>query len=166
MQNVVTGCTMLLNQPLQEASLPMPAGVFMHDWWMALVACTLGHARYLAEPAILYRQHGRNVLGAPTPPPVTGIPKWRQHQQRRKYWEMTAVQAEAVLGALGPRLSPEDRRLLEEYRLCEQSPRRAVRTWTLIRNRFFVNGLRSNLALLWYLWDMNRAKRDFPVNPV
>jgi hypothetical protein len=41
-----------------------------------------------------------------------------------------------------------------------------VRTGTLIGNGFFVNGLRSNLALIWYLWDMKRAKQDFPVNPV
>jgi hypothetical protein len=166
MQNVVTGCTMLINQPLREAALPMPAGVFMHDWWIALVACTLGHSAYRTEPAILYRQHGGNVLGAPTPPPVTGIPKWRQHQERRKYWEMTAKQADAVLQALGPRLSKRDRKLLEDYKRCEESPSRLVRTATLLRNGFFVNGLRSNLALLWYLWDMKRAKQDFPVNPV
>ncbi len=166
MQNVVTGCTMLINEPLREAALPMPAGVFMHDWWIALVACALGHSVYLAEPAILYRQHGGNVLGAPTPPPVTGIPKWRQHQQRRKYWEMTAKQADAVLQALGPRLSKRDRKLLENYKRCEESPSRLVRTATLLRDGFFVNGLRSNLALLWYLWDMKRAKQDFPVNPV
>jgi hypothetical protein len=166
MQNVVTGCTMLFNQPLRETSLPMPAGAFMHDWWMALVACTLGHAEYLSEAAILYRQHGGNVLGAPTPPPVTGVPKWRQHQQRRRYWELTATQATALLSALGPKLSARDRRLLERYTRCETSPSRVVRTATLIRNGFFVNGLRSNLALLWYLWDMQRAKQDFPVNPV
>jgi hypothetical protein len=166
MQNVVTGCTMLFNQPLRVASLPMPAGVFMHDWWMALVACTLGHSQYLSEPAILYRQHGGNVLGAPTPPPVTGIPKWRQHQERRKYWEMTVRQATALLEALGPKLSAQDRRLLEGYIRCEVSASRLVRTGTLIGNGFFVNGLRSNLALLWYLWDMKRAKQDFPINPV
>ena len=165
MQNVVTGCTMVFNQALREASLPMPGGVFMHDWWMALVACTLGHAMYLADAKILYRQHGGNVLGAPTPPPVTGIPKWRQHQERRKYWEMTARQAAAVLATLGERLSPQDRLLLRRYILCEVSPSRFIRTGTLVRNGFFVNGLRSNLALLWYLWDMERAKRDFPVNP-
>jgi hypothetical protein len=166
MQNVVTGCTMLFNQPLREASLPMPAGAFMHDWWMALVACTLGHAAYLAEPGILYRQHGGNVLGAPTPPPVTGIPKWRQHRERRRYWELTATQAAATLEALGPKLSPRDRELLDDYTRCETSSSRWVRTGTLIRNGFFVNGLRSNLALLWYLWDMKRAKQDFPTNPV
>jgi hypothetical protein len=166
MMNVATGCTMLFNQSLRLASLPMPGGAYMHDWWIALVACTLGHTRYLSQPSILYRQHGGNVLGAPTPPPVTGIPKWRQHQERRRYWELTATQAAALLTALGPKLSARNRRLLERYILCEVSPSRLKRTVTLVRNRFFVNGLRSNLALLWYLWDMKRAKQDFPINPV
>jgi hypothetical protein len=166
MQNVVTGCTMLINRPLQQASLPMPKEAFMHDWWIALIANTEGDATFLREPTVLYRQHGGNVLGAPTPPPVTGIPKWRQHQQRRKYFELTAVQAAALRRSTGDRMPRAKRQLLDHYLRCETSASRLVRVFTLVRHRFFVNGLRANLALLWYLWDMDRAKRDFPINPV
>ena len=62
--NVVTGCTVLMNRPLLGRSLPIPPGALMHDWWLALVASAVGAIGCLAEPAILYRQHDRNVLGA------------------------------------------------------------------------------------------------------
>jgi hypothetical protein len=43
---------------------------------------------------------------------------------------------------------------------CEQSPRRLERAWTFVRYGFFFNTLRGNLAMLWYLWDMDHAKRS------
>ena len=61
--NQVTGCAMLINRALLELALPMPAEVVMHDWWLAQLSGS-GARQYLPEPLILYRQHGRNQLGA------------------------------------------------------------------------------------------------------
>jgi glycosyltransferase involved in cell wall biosynthesis len=66
-QNVATGCTVLLNghaARLVAASLPAPAT--LHDWWCYMVVTGAG-GRLLqdAEPVILYRQHGGNMVGAP-----------------------------------------------------------------------------------------------------
>jgi hypothetical protein len=166
MQNVVTGCTMLINRALQQASLPMPTEAFMHDWWIALIAATQGSSSFLRETTVLYRQHGGNVLGAPTPPPVTGIPKFRQHQQRRRYWEITEHQANALRQLKGDYLKESDRKLLDRHRRCEVGTSRLARVANLLLGGFFVNGLRSNLALLWYLLDMDQTKRNFPVNPL
>ena len=47
------------------------------------------------------------------------------------------------------------RRLLESYVRCETAPGRLARVWTLLVNGFLLRGLRPNLAILWYLWDMN-----------
>ncbi len=63
-QNVVTGCTIILNRSLLNKALPIPQEAVMHDWWFALVACAFGKVVYLSEPDIGYRQHGNNVLGA------------------------------------------------------------------------------------------------------
>lgn len=63
-QNVVTGCTMMLNRPLCKLSLPVPNEAIMHDWWIALTAATFGKIGVVNEPTILYRQHGSNTLGA------------------------------------------------------------------------------------------------------
>lgn len=62
--NVVTGCSALMNRALLERALPIPKEALMHDWWLALAASLLGEIRFLAEPTVLYRQHGSNVLGA------------------------------------------------------------------------------------------------------
>lgn len=66
MQNVVTGCTCMINRPLKELALPVPENVIMHDWWFALVAVSQGHVSAIMEQTILYRQHDRNVLGSKT----------------------------------------------------------------------------------------------------
>jgi glycosyltransferase involved in cell wall biosynthesis len=63
-QNVVTGCTVMVNQALLKRALPIPDGVIMHDWWLALVASAFGQVRHLNKPTILYRQHDKNEVGA------------------------------------------------------------------------------------------------------
>lgn len=63
-QNVVTGCTMMVNRLMIELAKPIPPEAFMHDWWMALTAAAFGKIDFLVEPTIHYRQHQKNTLGA------------------------------------------------------------------------------------------------------
>lgn len=63
-QNVVTGCTVMINRALLERALPIPAEAIMHDWWLGLVAAAFGKVGYIEEATILYRQHGANDIGA------------------------------------------------------------------------------------------------------
>lgn len=64
MQNVVTGCTCLLNRALLSRALPLPDSVLMHDHWLALVAAATGRLLVLPRPTVSYRQHGGNEVGA------------------------------------------------------------------------------------------------------
>lgn len=62
---LLTGCTMLFNRKVRDLSLPMPGEALMHDAWMALVTLRNGGIiSEVAQPTILYRQHGRNTIGA------------------------------------------------------------------------------------------------------
>lgn len=63
-QNFVTGCTVLINRPLIKAALPLPENILMHDWWLAMIAASLGRLIFIPRPTVLYRQHGRNAVGA------------------------------------------------------------------------------------------------------
>jgi glycosyltransferase involved in cell wall biosynthesis len=63
-QNVVTGCTVMINAPLRQIALPFAAETLMHDWWLALTAAAFGRIGRLNEPTVLYRQHGGNEVGA------------------------------------------------------------------------------------------------------
>lgn len=63
-QNVVTGCTIIINKKLKDLSIPIPSEAIVHDWWAALVASVFGHIDYIRVPTVLYRQHGQNDTGA------------------------------------------------------------------------------------------------------
>lgn len=62
--STVYGCTTIFNRALAELAKPMPAGLPMHDQWLALLAASAGKVFYVPRPTILYRQHGANVVGA------------------------------------------------------------------------------------------------------
>lgn len=63
-QNFVTGCTMLLNRPLLNFCLPVSKKAIMHDWWIAIIAATVGNIEFIHGDFIKYRQHENNTLGA------------------------------------------------------------------------------------------------------
>lgn len=63
-QNVVTGCTAMVNRPLVERARPVPEGAVLHDWWLALVASAFGAVVAIPETTVTYRQHGGNEVGA------------------------------------------------------------------------------------------------------
>lgn len=65
-QNVVTGCTMMVNRVLRDEMIKIKEyeDVLMHDWWATLVAVRFGKVAFVEEPTILYRQHGNNGVGA------------------------------------------------------------------------------------------------------
>lgn len=62
--NFVPGCSVLMNRPLLELAVPFPSSIPVHDWWIALCAAATGQLAFLAEPTVLYRQHGGNAVGA------------------------------------------------------------------------------------------------------
>lgn len=63
-QNIVTGCTMIINRALINLALPIPKEAIMHDYWLALTASGFGHIKYLDETLVKYRQHENNLVGA------------------------------------------------------------------------------------------------------
>ena len=62
--NLVTGCTMFINEALAEKAVPVPPEAVMHDWWLGLVAAAFGRIAFLPEQLVEYRQHENNTLGA------------------------------------------------------------------------------------------------------
>jgi len=67
-QNVATGCTVMLNRAASRlVAASRPATATLHDWWCyLLVSAAGGQMVQDSEPVVLYRQHRRNVVGAPT----------------------------------------------------------------------------------------------------
>lgn len=63
-ENVVTGCTMMMNAALRGTVRAIHPDAIMHDHWIALVCSVFGAMDYVKIPTVLYRQHGANQLGA------------------------------------------------------------------------------------------------------
>jgi len=102
-QNFVTGCTVMVNRPLLELAIPMPADAMMHDWWLALCAAACGSIEFIEKPTVAYRRHGANVMT------VRGF--WRTMNPGRTNWRAlwreglrnharAVGQARALLGRL------------------------------------------------------------------
>lgn len=62
-QNVITGCTIIINKAAKNACLPYSLDM-MHDQWLGVHVAKYGLIDYLDEQTILYRQHSENVDGA------------------------------------------------------------------------------------------------------
>lgn len=63
-QNIVTGCTMMVNKALLDKIIELPRNSVMHDMWLALIAAVFGKIGFIEHPTILYRQHQFNCEGA------------------------------------------------------------------------------------------------------
>jgi len=63
--NVVTGSTIIINNALKSVTFPIPTPHIVHDHWLAVMACYHGKISYTKEPLVRYRQHEKNILGAP-----------------------------------------------------------------------------------------------------
>lgn len=64
-ENTVTGGTMMINKALAD-KWQLYDNLLMHDWYLALLAASLGKLVYIDQATQLYRQHEANVLGART----------------------------------------------------------------------------------------------------
>jgi glycosyltransferase involved in cell wall biosynthesis len=65
MFNCVTGCTMMGNSAVKTLVLPIEKMADMHDSWITRqVLLHKGKVITLHQPTMLYRQHGRNAVGA------------------------------------------------------------------------------------------------------
>jgi hypothetical protein len=65
-QNLVTGCSVVINRKLLEFATPIPNGIILHDWWLAICAAACGRIGYIDRPLVQYRQHSKNQIGAMT----------------------------------------------------------------------------------------------------
>jgi hypothetical protein len=64
-RNVVTGATLAVRREVGALAAPVPESpLFLHDWWLGLLAAATGELVPVAEPLILYRQHSAQQVGA------------------------------------------------------------------------------------------------------
>lgn len=63
-ENLCTGCTCMINRKLKDMLVKdIPEYTVMHDWWIYMIAVSLGKVYYDEKPYIKYRQHSDNAYG-------------------------------------------------------------------------------------------------------
>jgi glycosyltransferase involved in cell wall biosynthesis len=64
-ENIVTGCTMMLNKRLVQQVKNIPKEAIIHDWWISIIALkNKGIIEFVNSSTILYRQHSSNTIGS------------------------------------------------------------------------------------------------------
>jgi glycosyltransferase involved in cell wall biosynthesis len=156
-QNVATGCTMLLNRALYERAGAIPAGVTMHDAWVACVAALTGTVVALPEPTVRYRQHGNNTLGARAA--ITNLPLGAAVARAvraltgpnrvREQIEASARQAALLQERFAAHLSAHDRAFLERYAAIPTLPWWARKRAVAQLHCHPEHGLIRNAGVMW-----------------
>ena len=151
-QNVVTGCTVMVNRALIRLAVPaadLPQ-MMMHDWWVALIAAAFGRAVFLPEATMDYRQHGKNVVGAKNAGSLTYLKSRLNGQYVKKMRDDTIVQTAAFMKIYGDRMDEERKKLC-----CAMtglaSHGKLWRMRTLCRSRLWKNTL-PRKAGQWLWW--------------
>lgn len=152
-ENVVTGCALVMNRRTKELALPVPTDARMHDWWIALVAVAFGQISYVERPLVQYRQHGGNKLGAKAWNLIVllrllfaGV-LYRVAVEKRKILADTQKQAMAFMGRYDGQLDEHSLRLARAYAALPQlGP--VARRLTLFRHGFWLDGVIKKLGLI------------------
>ena len=149
LHNPVPGCALLGNASLRLASLPIPAGAVMHDWWVALSAGALGRVRIVGQPLVRYRQHGRNTLGA-SDNSVSALARYvlrdfgGAYRKSRSLMDATQRQAAAFADRHENALTPAKVAMLRDYATLSQKPLLSRKAF-FMRHRLLRRNLTKNL---------------------
>lgn len=116
-QNVVTGCTCMINGALAKlaAQMPYQERMMMHDWWLALIASACGNTGFLNEPTIDYRQHGNNSVGAKNVHSISYLMNRLRSKPMRKSLQSAADQADAFFSSYHDVLTDDQIQLLKAF---------------------------------------------------
>lgn len=62
-QNVISGCSIIINKSLISMIKDTDKYMIMHDYWISLIASAFGIIEYINKPLMYYRQHSSNEIG-------------------------------------------------------------------------------------------------------
>lgn len=140
-QNVVTGCTMLINRPLADLSMPIPKDVVMHDWWIALCAAAFGQIGWIDGSTIYYRQHGKNSVGAKPYALKSYLKRWWKGDVKQ---DKRQEQANLFYDRFNDKLDSNQKQLLSGFKqYCEGSF--FEKRQSIVKYQFYRSGLLRKL---------------------
>jgi len=149
-QNNITGCTMMINRALANMAKDMPKDAIMYDWWIALIAASLGEIEFMREGTILYRQHSKNKIGARKFNIEYIFEKFSDYIEVKRSLQKTQQQAKYFLQNFLIRLDNHQKALLKQYSDIN-SLNFLRRRLVLLRNSIYMCGFIRNVGLFVYI---------------
>lgn len=161
-ENTAAGCTMLYNRALAELAVLYTEGdhIFMHDWWLMLIAAAVGRIGWIDKPLLLYRQHGDNIVGARTGKVswlnriIKNVLRGRQLEASREgifYQRSMAAELEGILNQL--EASSEKDRFEKVLTACSSAERKLLQELAHIESR-------PRRRRIYFYWKNRLLKRD------
>ena len=148
MENKLIGCTVMVNAALRKVlqGNHLPTNAKYHDWWVALIAVSLGKIGFINESTLLYRQHGANVVGG------TGFLSYVKKRLSALKEQKQAIlaleqQAEEFLRLYGDMLTEEKKSIIKLFAELDTMSFIKKRR-LLLRYGFLKSGIIRNVALL------------------
>lgn len=149
-QNVVTGCTVMVNRSLMKLVRPVSQGVIEHDWWLALLAASFGKISHISKPTILYRQHDKNIVGAVKWDAWATFRKFCDHETKASFvinLKKTHLQAARFLQMYEPILPQDVAWTISRYAMLDQL-NYFTQLMFIFKHRFFKVGIKRNIGML------------------
>ena len=160
-QNGVMGNTVLMNSALASMAMPVPSGIHVHDYWLAVVAELFGHRVMIDKPLVKYRIHAGNASNS-TSSVRFGVEKWLSKKSwrgfvtrdyRLPFKEDTRAGGIDTLLAQDnglPPLQPEQEYLIRLFkRYLEFTDSRSALFFSMMKHGFFKKGLAHRLRLAY-----------------
>ncbi|HEO8205250.1 TPA: glycosyltransferase family 2 protein [Streptococcus agalactiae] len=151
-ENTVTGGTMMINHALAEKWFT-PNDILMHDWFLALLAASLGEIIYLDLPTQLYRQHDNNVLGARTMDKRFKILHEGPKSIFTRYWKLihdSQKQASLIVDKYGDIMTANDLELIKCFIKIDKQPFMTRLRW-LWKYGYSKNQFKHQVVFKWLI---------------
>jgi glycosyltransferase involved in cell wall biosynthesis len=150
-QNTFAGCTGMYNRKLADLIFAKPDYCIMFDWWLKLVAAAFGKIENVYDATMLYRQHGKNVVG------VKDFRKLSYKLKRlfnkndiKDAIYITFRQAESFLEIYEKHLSDNQKHILKKY--CNIPNSNKLKRWkTICEIKSFKYGIGRNIAYFLFV---------------
>lgn len=145
-QNTLTGCTAMYNRALADLISVVPSFAVMHDWWLMLTVSAFGQIGTVEQQTILYRQHGKNEIGAKDVRTLKyKLNKLMHYEEIRKALNDTYLQAQSFLEVFKSKLTPDQIDFLTVY--CDIPNHIKPVRWIMIcRLGVLKNGISRKIA--------------------
>ncbi|MFC5847242.1 glycosyltransferase family 2 protein [Deinococcus petrolearius] len=152
-ENPVTGCSMMINRNLISLATPLPADIYMHDWWFALVAESCGSSKFILRPTISYRQHSNNSVGVKrvgfTERLIRLKSLWSDDGAQKMY-DVSYKQAELLIENVSPYMSYYSKEICEKF-LKTQNLSKFNKRFRICQGNFLQKNLLRRILLLMRL---------------